>query len=74
MMSAPGGRSWKSGHSKGGCVNFIFKFSSKCGRGERGSKNPKILPMHSQYEVFGLNLILRSRIGRATTLGKWCTK
>ena len=38
--------SWKSGHSKGGCVNLILQISSKCGqRGGRGSKNPKILRM-----------------------------
>ena len=41
MMSASEGGSWKSGRSKGGCVNFILQISSKCGQGGRGSKNPK---------------------------------
>ena len=48
MMSASegGGGSWKSGRSKGGCVNFILQISSKCGQGgEGGSKNLKILRM-----------------------------
>ena len=41
-----GGRgSWKSGRSKGGCVNFILEIRSKCGQGGRGSKNQKILRM-----------------------------
>ena len=38
-----GGRSWKSGHSNGGCVNFILQISFKCGHGVRGPKNPNIL-------------------------------
>ena len=42
-----GGGSWKSGHSKGGCVNFILQISSKCGQGGRWSKYPKILRMSS---------------------------
>ena len=47
MMSASegGGGSWKSGRSKGGCVNFILQISSKCGQGGRGSKNQNILWM-----------------------------
>ena len=41
-----GGRGlWKSGHSKGGCVNFILKISSTCGQGGEGGQNPKILRM-----------------------------
>ena len=39
MMSAlKGGGSWKSGRSKGGCVNFILQISSKCGQGGEGVK------------------------------------
>ena len=40
MMSASegGGGSWKSGHSKGGCVNFILQISSKCRQGGEGVK------------------------------------
>ena len=40
MMSASegGGGSWKSGHSKGGCVNCILQISSKCGQGGEGVK------------------------------------
>ena len=37
-----GGRSWKRGHSKGGCVNFKLHITSKCRQGER-SKNQKIM-------------------------------
>ena len=42
MMSTSEG---EGGHEKdvGGCVNFILKIRSKCGQGERGSKNPKNL-------------------------------
>ena len=35
--------SWKSGRSKGSCVNFIAYIRHKCGQGGGGSKNPKIL-------------------------------
>ena len=47
MMSASegGGGSWKSGRSRGGCVNSILQISSKCGQGGRGSKNLNILQM-----------------------------
>ena len=40
MMSASEGGegSWKSGRSKGGCVNFILQISSKCGQGGEGVK------------------------------------
>ena len=40
MMSASegGGGSWKSGHSKGGCVNFVVEISSKYGQGWEGVK------------------------------------
>ena len=31
-----GGGSWKSGHSKGGCVNFIALIGSKCRQGGWG--------------------------------------
>ena len=35
--------SWKSGHSRGGCVNSILQISSKCGQWEGEGKKPKIL-------------------------------
>ena len=40
MMSASegGGKSWKSGRNKGGCVNFILQISSKCGQEGEGVK------------------------------------
>ena len=48
MMSAPegGGGSWKSGPGMEGCVHFIVKISSKCGRRGRGLKNPKFCRCH----------------------------
>ena len=39
------GGSWKSRHSKGGCVAFIQQISSKCRHEERESKTLKILQM-----------------------------
>ena len=38
MMSASegAGGSWKSGHSKGGCMDFILEICSKFGQGGRG--------------------------------------
>ena len=32
--------SWKSACSKGGCVNFLLQFRSKCGQGGKGTPSP----------------------------------
>ena len=43
MSSSEGERgSWKSRHSKGGCLNFMLQISSKCGQGEGVKKSQKI--------------------------------
>ena len=47
MMSASeeGGGSWRSGRSRGGCLNFIQQISSNRRQRRRGSKNLNILWM-----------------------------
>ena len=56
-----GGGSWKSGHSKGGCVNIVLQISSNCGQGGggRGSKNMNISQMSlmkNLVQAFSFNM------------------
>ena len=61
--------SWKSGHSKEGCVNFIQQVSSLCGQGEGVKKSKKfayVIYGRSQMGCASLNSDKEKKISRNT--------
>ena len=65
MSATEGGAvSWKSGRSKGGCVNLIVQIRSKCGQGRGGGeKIQKCCGYHNWKppNVYASHLCVRSR-------------